>query len=926
MISLTVNGTPFSTERADATLYVFLRNELRLKGVRDGGDNGANGSACVIVNGKAVNSCAVKISELDGASVETVEGLKKGGVYHPLQKAFLKLDAFQCGYCTPGFLMEAKALLDKNPDPSADEVRKAIQGHVCRCTGYKRIVEAVLLAAKELRGETVIDLTPADQGGMGADVVRKDGPAKVTGEPIFTDDFAFDNMLEGKFVWPKYPHAKILSVDTEEAKKMPGVAAIATAADIPGSKLFGQGFFPQQPVIAEDIVRYVGDPVAVVYAETLAQAEAAAEKVRVEYEPLPVLTDMDEAFQNDGLKVYPEYENGNICSHDHTHKGDIEKGFAMSDAVVEGDYTTSAIDHAYLEPDAAVSLYDDDGKLLVHGAEQNPMGLRRDIATCLGLAEEDVRVIVHPCGGGFGGREEPSVHIQAALGTLLTGRPVRIVFNREEVNFFSTKRHAMHLHYKLGATKDGTIQAIEIKTIGDTGAYMSSGPYVMFRACAFGAGCYHIPNAKIDTYAVYTNNTTAGSMRGFGSTQPTFALESLLDELAEKIGMDPVAFRHKNGLRLGDQTVTGHVLDYSCGYLQCLEAVAEAVRKNGIPAPSGPHKKVGVGYASSMKNVGLGSGFPDTAWSQLWLAEDGRIKLSAGGAELGQGHDTIAVQIAAEAIGVPYSLIDILPVDSSYTMDSGITTASRQTFMSGNACKGAGLAFRDKLVEAAAEVSGIGKSYLIFDRDRVAGIGPHRGYEISLPELGKTCAEKGIDVYAKFFYEAPRTMPLEACSDNYDNHIRHLHFAYDFSAQAAVVEVDEETGKVDVLKVYAADDVGRAVNPSLVAGQIEGGVAMGIGMALKEAYIQDENAEVVTKDLTSLHLPGALDVPMDLYPIIIEEGHPYGPFGAKGVGELPLNATAPAIANAIYDAVGVRLHHLPMRPEDILQALKEKNR
>ena len=925
MISLTVNGKPFTTDKGDTPLYEYLRNDLHLKSVRDAGDNGESGTAAVIVNGRAVNSCLLKMRDLNDARIETTEGLMKGGEYHPLQKAFLKLSAFQCGYCTPGFLMEAKALLDRNPDPTADEVRRAFQGHLCRCTGYKRIVDAVLLAARELRGETVIDLNSGD-GGMGAAAVRKDGPSKVTGAPIFTDDFEFDNMLEGAFAWTEYPNARILSIDIEEAKKMPGVVAVATAADIPGSKLFGQGFFPQQPVIAEDRVRYVGDLLAVVYAETEVQARAAAKKVRAEYEVLPVLTDMDESFQNDGLKVYPEYEDGNICAHTHTHKGDVERGFALSDAIVEGDYTTSVIDHAYLEPDAAIALFDSDGKLLVHGAEQNPAGLRRDIAKALGMSEDSIRVIVHPCGGGFGGREEPSVHIQAALGTLMTGRPVRIVFNREEVNFFTTKRHAMHMHYKVGASRDGTMQAIEIRTIGDTGAYSSSGPYVLFRACAFGAGCYHFPNANIDTYAVYTNNTTAGSMRGFGSTQPTFALECAVDELAERIGMDPYEFRHKNGLRVGDQTVTGHVLDYSCGYLECLEAVAERVKRDGIPAPSGPHKKVGVGFASSMKNVGLGPGMPDTAWAQVWLGADGRIKLSSGGAELGQGHDTVTVQITAEAVGVPYDRIDILPIDSNYTMDAGITTASRLTFISGNACKGAALAFREKLLEAVSEISGIKKSYLAVTPDGVGGIGPHQDYAVTLEEIAKSASGKGIEIHAKFFYEAPKVNPLEECSDNFDNHIRHLHFAYDFSAQAVVVEVDEETGKVDVLRVCAANDVGRAVNPALVEGQIEGGVAMGIGMALKEAYIQDADARVVTKDLKDLRLPRALDVPMELYPIIIEEGHPYGPFGAKGVGELPLNATSPAIANAIYDAVGVRLHRLPMRPEDILEALKKKGR
>ncbi len=920
-IRFTVNGREVIAHDEDKTLLNFLREDLGLVGTKDGCAKGQCGTCTVIVNDDAVKACTKTVKQLEGAEVQTIEGLAVGGVLHPIQKAFLKLSAYQCGFCTPGVIMMAKWFLDHNANPTADEIREALKGNICRCTGYKKIVEAVLLAAKELRGEIVIDLK--SRGGMGDAAVRTDGIKKVTGQAHFTDDYKLLKPIQGKFVWAPYPHAKILKVDTAEARKMPGVVAIATYDDIPGRKVFGQGYFPQQPVIAGDVVRFVGDPVAVVYAETEEEAAAAVKAVKVEYEPLPIVSDMEEAMKPDSVKVYPEYEDGNICSHDHTHKGNVEYAFAISDVIVEGDYETQPIEHAYMEPDAALTEYDEDGKLVVHGTVQGPYNLKNDVAACLGIDAEKVRIVNHPGGGAFGGREEPSVHIQAALGTLMTGRPCRIVFSREEVNFFTTKRHAMRMHYKLGATNDGKIQGIEIRTIGDTGAYASSGPYVLFRACVFGAGCYAVPNANVDTWSVYTNNTTAGSMRGFGSTQPTVPLESLVDQLAEKLHMDPFEIRRINGLRQGEQTITGHVIDYSCGYLGCLDAVEKRFRADKLPAPSGAHKKIGWGVASSMKNVGLGSGCPDNAWAQMRLSADGRIQLFTGGHDSGQGVDSIVAQIAAEALGVREDCIDVMPYDTNQTMDAGITTASRQTFVSGNASKSVASVFRLKLMAAAAELFGVNEKKLNVDEDGVYGVGDQKDVRISFAELGAKAAEKNYDIYEKFFYEAPQTHPYHACSDNFDNKMveNRLHFAYCFSAQAVVVEVDEETGDVKVLRVYAANDVGKAVNPKLVEGQIEGGVAMGIGMALQENFVQKDGV-VVTKDLESLHLPTSQDVPMDLYPLIVEENHPYGPFGAKGMGELPLNPTAPAILNAIYNAVGVRIHKLPVDKAALLNAIK----
>lgn len=922
-IKLFVNRNEVIATDPDKTLLRFLREDLGLVGAKDGCSKGQCGTCTVIVNGKTTPSCMHKMGKLEGAQVETIEGLEQDGKLHPIQQAFLKLSAYQCGFCTPGMIMQAKWFLDQNPNPTRQEVREALKGHICRCTGYVKIIDAVMLAAEVLRGETTITL---DEGGaMGANRIRTDGYAKVTGHPVYTDDFKLVKPLQGKMVWPKYPHANILKVDVEEAKKMPGVKAVATYDDVPGRKDFGQGMFTQQPVICGQKVRFVGDPVAVVYAETEAQALAAVEKVHVEYEPLPLVTDPEEAMKPESPKLYEEYENGNLLSHAHTHKGSVEYGFAISDVIVEDDYETQCIEHAYMEPDAALSEYDENGKLTVYGSVQNPLGLQRDICACLDLPEEKVRVVIRPNGGAFGGREEPSVHIQAALGTLMTGRPVRMVFSREEMNFFTTKRHAMRLHYKLGATKDGKIQAIQARTVGDTGAYASSGEFVLFRSCVFGAGCYAIPNAWMDSYAVYTNNVTAGSMRGFGSTQPAVPLETLVDRLGEKLGMDPFEIRRINGLSFGKQTITGHVIDYSCGFLECLDAVEKRLKEEGLPAPSGPHKKVGYGVAASMKNVGLGSGAPDHAWAQMKLDDDGKFLLMAGGVECGQGHDTVVVQIAAEMMGVSSNLIEIKIIDSDYTLDAGITTASRQTFVSGNACKAVAAHFREALITFAAETLGVSRGMLQMNDEGIYHI-TDASCRISFADLAKAAKAAGVTIHEKYHYNAPQTHPYHDCSDNFDNKMveNRLHFSYCFSAQAVVVEVDELTGKVKVLRVYAANDVGKAVNPALVEGQIEGGVAMGLGMALSENFIQ-KDAQVVTKDLASLKLPKTVDMPETLECLVIEEGHPYGPFGAKGMGELPLNATAPAILNAIYNAVGVRINKLPINSAELARKIQEKN-
>jgi CO/xanthine dehydrogenase Mo-binding subunit len=484
----------------------------------------------------------------------------------------------------------------------------------------------------------------------------------------------------------------------------------------------------------------------------------------------------------------------------------------------------------------------------------------------------------------------------------------------------------MKMHYKVGATKDGKLMAIKADIVGDTGAYASSGEFVLFRACAFGGGPYEYPNAWMDSYAVYTNNVPAASMRGFGSTQPSVASECVMDRLAEACGIDPFEIRKINGLALGKQTVTGHVIDYGAGFQQALDVIRDAVQKDCIPSPSGPNKKIGIGVAGSMKNVGLGSGCEDSAWAQIRLGPDGKLIVIMGAVEFGQGCDTVMAQIAAQTLGVSIRNIEIAVIDSNYTLDGGITTASRQTFVSGNAVKTVSGIFKGTLLAYVSGLSGVPAEFLDCDKDGVYDIRNGAGYRISFEKLAKVVYDHGDDIYEKYYYVAPQTSPMKECSDNpsYAVEKYRLHFSYCFGVQAVVIEVDEETGEVKVLRVYAANDAGRAINPALVEGQIEGGVAMGIGYALSEKFLM-QDGYVLTKQLKDMGIPRTTDVPTDIRPFIIEENHPYGPFGAKGMGEIPLNATAPGILNAIYDAVGVRVTSTPITPDRLLKLMREKN-
>jgi CO/xanthine dehydrogenase Mo-binding subunit/aerobic-type carbon monoxide dehydrogenase small subunit (CoxS/CutS family) len=966
LIEFTVNQKPVKVQvgvepEAGATLLAVLRDKLGLMGAKNGCGKGHCGACTVVIDGEARRSCLVKAARLAGSEVTTIEGLAgDGGRLHPVQVAFIEAGAIQCGFCTPGMVMSVVALLSRRPDPTEAEVKEALRHNLCRCTGYASILRAVRLAAAWMRGETVgggaagAMAAAADGGAAGAGTAppepgravgqsapRAGAAARVTGRPIFAADLSFPDMVHGKLVLSEHPHAEVLAVDASAALAFPGVLAVLTAADVPGRNAFGL-LVPHQPVLAGDRVRHLGDPVAVVLAETERQAETATAGVRVTYRPLPAVFTPEAALAEGAPRLHEEGGAGqppNVMHRVEVRKGDVAEAFRRADVIVEDVYTTPMVEHAYLEPEAAVAVPAPGGGVTVWTGSQGSHAFRQMIAASLALSEEKVRVIFTPTGGAFGGKEEPTVQIHCALGAVRLGRPVRMVLTREESIRISTKRHAERIHMRHGATRDGRLVAMEARIVADTGAYASLGKPVVFRSAVVAAGPYDIPNVSAVSIGVYTNNPVAGAFRGFGSTQVAFASEVQMDKLARRLGLDPIELRRRNALAEGKETITGQVLGPGTSYLETLEAVAgkvedlraEARAAAGAEARAGsrsvaarPGRRYGVGVASAYKNVGIGAGKRDAAGAVVGLTETGRLLVRVGSADIGQGSDTVMAQLAAEVTGVALDQVDVLSSDTALCPDGEETTASRQTYVTGNAVVEAARDFREKLAAFVAKTYGVPSDDIRIEGDAIAfGCGggganaPDGGGSVfprraPLAEVAARARAAGRSLEAESVYVAPTTYALRETADKApgeDPSLWDVHFAYSFGTQAALVAVDEETGEVEVLKVVAAHDAGRVINPQGVRGQLEGGIVMGIGYALSEGLIL-ENGRIVNDNLLKLRVPGVGLTP-EMDPVIIEKLDPGGPFGAKGMGELAMNPTAPAIINAIRDAVGVYVNDLP---------------
>lgn len=911
-VKLSVNGNPvLYAGDPKRTLLDFLREDLGLMGSKNGCGTGHCGACTVIIDGKAKRSCLIRMAKTDRVTVETIEGISQGDSLHPLQTAFVNYGAIQCGFCTPGMIMSAKALLDGNQDPSEEDIRKALKHNICRCTGYKKIISAVLAAAASIRTGTPLKLA-TEIKGIGTPAIRKDAVEKALGNPLYTDDFHVPGALHGELVLSTCAHGEILSIDTGAAKQMEGVAAVLTADDIPGTNLIGI-ITKKQPVLAGKKVRYIGDAVALVLAETPEQARAAADAVKVAYHELPVIIDMIEARDRKDVSIH---DSGNMLSDLHIKRGDVNKGFAQADVIVEKTIKLPAIEHAYLEPDAVYSVPGEDGTIIVYTQSQSSFSHREEIAANLGLPEEKVRVITRTTGGAFGGREEPTIQVHAALGTLVTGRPVRMIMSRYDVLLRTSKRHAEILNYRLGATFDGMITAFMADIIADTGAYPSAGEAVILRSVLFAPGPYEIPNADIYGCAVYTNTTPAGAMRGFGSNQPAIASEVLMDMLAEKLEMDPIDLRIKNGLTEGKQTVGGQYLTESVGLIPTLEKVREHVKENTPVLSDG--RLLGIGIASAMKNVGLGSHMDDSAGAIAELHGD-TLRLRIASVDSGQGSDTVARQVAAEFLQMnPYD-IELIVNDTAQTLDAGVTTASRQTVVTGNAVLKAANLLKSKLLDSVSKECGIPAEYLDC-RDRAVIETDGQKKVMSFAEI---CDKAGA-LSSRSSFTAPETVFVSKRTDNkeLEDEPFRLHFTYCYGTQVAFIALDPETGKVEVLKVLAAHDAGQVINLHGAEGQIEGGIMMGLGYALTEEFRMDEKG-LITDTFKKIGVP-TIDMMPEMKTYLINNGYSQGPFKAKGMGEIPMLPTTPAILNAIYDASGVRIINLPAKPEKILKALAEK--
>lgn len=923
-VGLNVNGQAVQAEvPADMSLMRFLRDNLGLTGTKDGCSSGHCGSCTVILNGRATRSCLVRMKKAKGARVETIEGLAQNGQLHPIQQAFIERGAVQCGFCTPGMIMTAKALLDTNPDPSPDEIRSALtkNRNMCRCTGYVKIVEAIQDAAKRIREGRGYAPPPIPEEGGQVDVtiLPRDAVGLVTGTTLFGDDMQLEGMLHGRILWAAHPHAEILRVDTSQAEAMEGVALVVTARDVPGKNQAGL-VFRDQPAIAADKVRYIGDSVAAVFAESREIAEAALDKIQVEYRPLPGVFSPEEAARPGAPLVHEKDKaptaKGNLLHHAKIERGDVEAAFARCAVVFEETYTTPFIEHAFLEPESGIAFPTDDGGVTIKMGTQCAFDDRTQLSEILDIPEEKIRIIQLPMGGAFGAKEDMILQQYLALGALLSGRPVKMVLTREESLRVHVKRHPAWMRFKTGADREGHVLAIEADITLDSGVYASLGVDVMENTLVFGGGPYYIPNVRMEARAWYTNNVLAGAMRGFGANQVAFALEQQMDAMARALDMDPFEFRMINALDVGLPTVADHVLEEGVpGIKETIQAAQEALNKLHIPSAAANGRQIGVGVASAVKNIGFGHGLPESAGAIVELDASGRALLRASQHEYGQGARAGLVQLVCDELGLPIDYVDIVGPDTALTPKTGPTTASRQTFLTGNAVVMACRALKEEVLSHAAEVLDADPAQLELRVDRVVDTGS--GREVPLSELGERFVVERR-------YTPPRSAPLlEDEASHYgqpDFESRPTHWCYAYNTQVAIVEVDPETGEVRVLTIISANDVGKILNRQAIEGQIEGGVMMGLGYALTEEFIVEAGINL-TDSLHKCRLPTADQTP-EIVPVIVEVPHPLGPQGAKGFAEAPSLATAPAIVNAIYDAVGVRITSLPADKKKVKLALQ----
>lgn len=873
-ITINVNGVPKRIiVDPQKTLLKVIREDLHLTGTKAGCSAGHCGTCAVLVDGDVTMSCRYPVERARDKKIITIEGIGTLANPHPIQLAFAANGAVQCGFCTPGMIIRAKALLEKNPQPARNDIKQAIQPHLCRCTGYKKILEAIETAAAFLREEIKSVIPEAGNNIIGAEVARRDSLAKATGTTLFADDFPIDNCAYMKVVRSPHHHAKIVSIDKSEALAIPGVLAVFTAGDVQGTNILKMAG-DDQPVICHGKVRMVGDPVAAVAATTQQAALAALDRVKVVYEELPAVSTVAEALKDGAPQVHEG--RANLFFEQPIVYGDVTKGFAEADVVVERDFATQAVEHAYLETDSGLAYVHENGQLVVMSPSQNIHQHKKTIGEAVGA--ENVRMVQTPTGGAFGGKLDVSVGGILGVAALALKRPVKLVYTREETFAATTKRHPFFMKAKIGVKKDGTITAYHLDCVADGGAYKSFSGSVVTRGIAHASGPYRMQSAQVVGRAVYTNSAIKGAMRGFGAPQTAFAIESLIEEAAAKIGMDPLEFRKKNGFVRGDETICAQRLTDNFGFLECLETIRPHYERAVSDAKNGSKEGLKRGVGLGAVFFGPGRSAPDQSEAWAELLPDEKLQIWIGSADMGQGSDTMFWQIAAETFGYPLDKVLVCSTDTNFVPDGNYSAGSRQTYVSG------------KAVQLAVE------------------------------QLKKSMTENGCRSYADMkakniptiskFIHRPVTTKLDAA----DGHGTPWE-TYSFGVQLAEVAVDITTGKVTVLKITAAHDPGTIINKINVDGQTWGGIVQAYGYALSEEYLYNE-----TDSLAKFRIPRAKDIP-DIEVHYVQIPRKNGPFGACGMAEFCLVPTAPAIANAVFNACGARVCDLPITAERVRKNL-----
>lgn len=842
MVSFRLNGRTVSVENG-TTLLKYLRETEKLTSVKNGCDEGVCGSCTVLIDGKAVRSCTMKVDKLQDREVLTLEGLdrEERELY---ANSFTEAGAVQCGFCIPGMILSGKALLDNNLNPTEEDVRKAIRNNICRCTGYVKIVKAILIAAEALREAKQIKPVECSSS-IGQNWKRVDAEQKALGEAVYCDDLFMDDMLHVSVLRAGKPRARVLSIDTSEAKALEGVKAVLTAADVPGSNYQGY-IFKDWPTFVPvgELTRCVGDAVAEVVAVTRKLADEALKLIKVEYEELEPVTDPKRALEADAPKLH---EKGNLLGRTYVKRGNPEEALASSKYIVKNTYKTPPLDHAFIEPESATAFYEGD-VLNLYVATQSITHDHHEICRVLGLPHDKVRVVLQNVGGGFGGKEDLSVQHYAALGAYYTRKPCKYTFTREESLQCHPKRHGMEMEITTGCDDKGILTVMTARIIADTGAYASLGTAVLERACTHACGPYSIPNVELDGYCVYTNNPPAGAFRGFGVPQTNFGAESNLDQLAELAGIDRWEIRYRNAVEPGKVLANGQICGDDTAVKETLLAVKEEFYNNKY-----------AGIACALKNTGIGVGLPDIGRCRIRV-EAGKAVVYSAASCIGQGLATVMIQIVSETTGIDGKDIIFHKPDSSVCPDSGATTASRQTLFTGEACRKAALKLAEEL-----------KSKTLMELEGSEYTGEFSGI----------------------------TDPVNSTKENPVSHV-----AYSYATHVAVLSED---GKV--ARIIAAHDIGRAINPKNIEGQVEGGVVMGLGSALREKLVYDRG--LLKTKFGTLGLLRSTEIP-EIDVRIIEKNQSELAYGAKGIGEISLIPVAAAVASAYSSFDGEIRLELPL--------------